>query len=245
MRRQRFWWTYLVLAFVITVYGGFSLIYNASHNKAMSPLGLTFFIIGVMMFILFGFLYIATIIQMRKKKKEEDQIIDTTIEEVEEPEVKEEPQEEVKVEKEEPTPEVKKDYRDEVVYERVSRPSRRSFDGDSGYVRKVGYGPVLRINEAEILDMRTNTYYRIEGNMVNMAGSGPAYEISGNRIRAAFGGYLYEISGSNVNKTFGGYYASLSGGYLQTHDLSEKYEVPSMMNMAQKLAVVAILFGTY
>ena len=93
--------------------------------------------------------------------------------------------------------------------------------------------------------MRSNTYYVIEGNMVKMRGQGPIYEISGSRIRDAFGGYLYEISGSSVNKTFGGFFASIESGYLQTHDLKVKYEIPSSLNMKQKLAIVALLFGSY
>ena len=76
-------------------------------------------------------------------------------------------------------------------------------------------------------------------------GSGPAYEISGNKIRLAFGGYLYEISGESVNKVFGGYYASFSGGCLQTLDLKEKYEISGSLSLQQKLAVVALLFGSY
>ena len=110
-------------------------------------------------------------------------------------------------------------------------------------MRQVGYGPVLRINEGEILDMRSNTYYRIEGNFVYQNGRGVLYEISGNRIRDAFGGYLFEISGSNANKVFGGYHASFGGGYLKTHDQKEKFEVPSDLTMGQKLVAVALLFS--
>ncbi|MBO4541521.1 MAG: hypothetical protein J5736_06060 [Bacilli bacterium] len=119
------------------------------------------------------------------------------------------------------------------------------FLGGSAYINKVGYGPVLRVEEEEILDMRSNAYYRIEGKQVKRLGSGPVYEISGNRIRLAFGGYLYEISGETVNKVFGGYFASFSGGYLQTFDLKEKYEISGSLSLQQKLAVVALLFGTY
>lgn len=108
--------------------------------------------------------------------------------------------------------------------------------------KKVGYGPVLRVEEDEILDMRSNTYYRTDGNIVKRSSSGPVYEISGNRIRSAFGSYLFEISGGSVYKTFGGFYASISGGYLQTYDLSEKYEISGSLSIKQQLAVVALLF---
>ena len=75
-----------------------------------------------------------------------------------------------------------------------------------------------------------------------MPGSGPVFEISGNRIREAFGGYLFEISGSSINKTCGGFYASISGNYIQTYDLSEKYEMTDSFNRLQLLAIVALLF---
>ena len=132
---------------------------------------------------------------------------------------------------------------DEVEYVRPS-PTRR-FRGGSAYVRQVGYGAVLRVEGEEILDMRSNTYYRIEGNVVKRSGAGPAFEISGNRIRAAFGSYLYELSGDNVNRVFGGYYASFSGNFLKTHDLSQQYEISGSLSDVQKLAVVALLFGSY
>ncbi len=91
--------------------------------------------------------------------------------------------------------------------------------------------------------MRSNTYYRIEGNMVNRSGSGPVYEISGNRIREAFGSYLFELSGSNLNKIYGGFYASISGGLLKVYDLSEQYEIPTSLNRKQILVIAALLFG--
>ena len=113
------------------------------------------------------------------------------------------------------------------------------------YVKKVGYGPVLRVTGNRILDMRNNTYYRVQGSIVSQDGSGQAFEINGNRIRSAFGGYLYEISGSNINKVFGGFYASISGNYITLFDLSEKYETTGSLNQKQLLVVAALLFGTY
>ena len=91
--------------------------------------------------------------------------------------------------------------------------------------------------------MRSNTYYRIQGNTVNQDGGGPVFEISGNSIRSAFGGYLYEISGNNINKIFGGFYASISGNYITLFDSSEKYEITDRLNQKQLLAITALLFA--
>lgn len=244
MRRQRFYWTYIVLATVLTIYGGYSLIYNATHDKSLSILGLVFLIVGLVMFTVFLILVLTSIHQKKNGLKVANPIVVKEEPKVEEIKV-EQPQEEIKKE----TPEKKtttssySSSRNDVTYE--SRSTYRSFDGGSGYVKEVGYGPVLRISEEEILDMRNNIYYRIEANLVKRSGYGPVFEIVGNKIKLAFGGYLYEISGSNVSKTFGGYYASFTGGYLQTHNLSNRYEVPSSLNLKQKLAIVAILFGSY
>ena len=129
----------------------------------------------------------------------------------------------------------------EVVYEK----QRFSiYDTEDVYVKKVGYGPVLRVTGNRILDMRSNTYYRVQGSIVSQDGSGQVFEINGNRIRSAFGGYLYEISGSNINKVFGGFYASISGNYIALFDLSEKYETTGSLNQKQLLVVAALLFGT-
>ena len=236
MRRQHFEWTYVVLSLVLTIYGAFSLIYSHINNKDVPILGLIFLIVGGVLLLIYIVLVIITLIQKKKRKVIEEP---TVVEEkVEEPLIKEDP-----VVKEDPLPKVESTTKTETTYVR-SKPTR-SFNGGSGYIKLVGYGPVLRIEEEEILDMRNNTYYRIEGNMVKRLGSGPVFEISGNRIRSAFGGYLYEISGSNVNKIYGGFYASFSGGYLQTHDLKEKFEITCSLNLKQQLAVVALIFGEY
>ena len=113
------------------------------------------------------------------------------------------------------------------------------------YVKQVGYGPLLRVEGDRIIDMRSNTYYRLENNMLMQDGYGPVFEIRGNQIKNAFGGYLYEISGSNINKTFGGFYASISGNYITLFDLSIKYEMTNQLSKKQLLAVVALLFGKY
>ncbi|MCR5184632.1 MAG: hypothetical protein K6C32_00925 [Bacilli bacterium] len=123
------------------------------------------------------------------------------------------------------------------------RSSYSIYDVDDIYVKKVGYGPILRVTGNRILDMRSNTYYRLQGNMLNQEDSGPIFEINGDRIKSAFGGYLYEISGSNINKVFGGFYASISGNYIALYDLSEKYETTGSLNKKQLLIIAALLFG--
>lgn len=248
MRKQHFAWTYLVISIVLTVYGVFSIVYNVIKQKDVPALGLAFAIIGGVMLAVFFALLLVDL--FRKKKNppvpeepvtEEPEPVSEKPEEEPEAEPAEEIKEEVTVVPPSPAPKRSRPCVEGTVYQRGVLRSR--FNGGSGYVKLVGTGPILRVTGIEILDMRSNTYYRIEGNMVQQLGSGPVYEISGNRIRNAFGSYLFEISGSNVNKVFGGYYASFSGGYLQTHDLSAKYEVPSDLNLEQKLAVVALLFA--
>ena len=241
MRRQHFEWTFVVTGLVLTIYGAYSLIYNHMHGKDIPILGLVFLVIGSALLLIYLVLVIITIIQKKHRKTTESELIETlkTEEKKEEPTSVEEPL----VIKEKPSSEVEYTPREKPTHTKSK--SVYDFDGGSGYVNLVGYGPVLRVENERILDMRSNTYYRIEGNLVKELGSGPVFEISRNRIKLAFGGYLYEISGDNVNKTYGGFYASFSGNYLQTHDLKEKYEIPSGLNMQQKLAVVALLFGRY
>ena len=243
MRRQYFYWTYLVLCFVFIIYGGYNLIYNFNHGKGLSIISLVMLIIGSVLLIIYLILFLITYLNKKKRVKQDDRVIEEESL-IEEKRKEPKPVEEEK--KSEPEPVKKTAPRDEAIYERSPRPqSRYDIDWASGYVLLVGYGPVLRLSENRILDMRNNTYYRIEGNIVKQEGSGPVFEINGRKIRSAFGGYLYEISGSNVNKVFGGFYASFSGNYLTTYDSKEKYEVPGSMTIQQQLAVVALLFGAY
>ena len=250
MKRPRFYWGFLVLAIVLVTYGGYSFFYNLGRGNEVPLLGKVFFVVGVVLLLVFLALLLVGFVQRKKNAKKEMLKAEEKVgaphqskeDEAAEIETKEEPVEEPREEKKS----VAKQDRvpsEEATY--VRRESVPRFRGGSAYVKKVGYGPVLRVEEDEILDMRSNTYYRIEGNLVKRLGGGPVYEISGNRIRSAFGGYLYEISGGSVNKVFGGYYASFSGGYLQTFNLAEKYEISGSLSLAQKLAIVAILFGTY
>lgn len=239
MRRQHFAWTFLTLSVVLLIYGIYSLLYSAVHDEDMPILGLVFLIAGVVLSIVYITLLVISYIQKNKKPVVVENVV--VEEKVEEPVV------EAKVE-EKPVTEKEVGHVDTYIPKGYVNRSRYDRDDDYGstiYVKLVGYGPVLRVTGSEVLDMRSNTYYRIQGNMINKDGSGPAFEISGNKIRVAFSSYLYEISGDNVNKVFGGYYASFNGAYLQTYDLSQKYEITGSLNIKQKLAVVALLFGTY
>ena len=235
MRRQHFWWTFLVGGVVCTMYGGFTLIYHFNHGNGLSVHALILLILGVIALVLYLILYLLTILQKRKEVKETPP----------EPVVEEEKKEESKPE---PVVAKKVEYkpRNDVVYERgpVSK-SRYDNDTSYSYIKKVGYGPVLEVSGNRIRDMRNNTYYRLESSYVYFESGGLAYEISGDRIRAITGGYLYEISGGNINKIYGGFFASISGGYIVKYDGSERYEMTSSLNKQKLLVVAAILFGAY
>ena len=250
MRRQYFWWTYLVGCIVCIAYGGSTLLYHYRKGNGLSIHSLILLIVGAVLLVLFLILYIWSLIQKRigkkNKKPEDSKSIDT-------PNVETDSKEQAEILKEEPQierPLNNKREEEHVSNNYINQP-RKSYGSSSynseqdAYVRKVGYGHVLRVTGNRILDMRNNTYYHIQGNMVNLDGSGPIFEINGNSIRSAFGGYLYEISGNNVNKVFGGLYASISGNYLTVFDLSEKYEITDSLNRKQLLVVVALLFGAY
>ena len=238
MRKQYFWWIYLVTFLVLAIYGGYSVIYSVTHSQSIPTLAIIFLGIAGIMALLFLGLFVFFLIQRKRKPVEPETKI------VEEVKVEEKSVEEKPIVKETSKPQ-KTNYSssDEVEY---SRPTSRYDSGSNTiYVKKVGYGPVLRVSGSQILDMRTNTYYTLEGRMLHQNGYGPVYEINGDRIRVAFGSYLYEISGSNINKVFGGLYASFSGNYLQTFDLKEKYEIDGSLSKSQKLAIAALLFGSY
>ena len=242
MRRIYFWWTFLVGGVVCFVYGGYTLLYHFKHNNSLSVHALILFILGSLALLIFLILYVISLIQKKKndklkaeeKKEEKPEVIDDEFEEESEPVIN------------------SKTYDDSVPTTRVERKrdyeyvrSSSRYDACDAYVKLFGYGPVLRVNGERIIDMRSNTYYRIQGNTVYQEGSGPVFEISGNRIRAAFGSYLYEISGSSVNKVFGGYFASINSGLLTKYDSSEKYEITDSLTLKQQLVVVALLFGQY
>ena len=244
MRKQYFYWMTAVFGIFGTVYGGYLLIYHFNHGNGLNVLALVLLILGVVALSFYIILYIS--VAMAKKKAEDNKVIDVKLEEKKE-EVVETPKEEVKEEKPvEKKPQTKKD---DVVYEapreRREYTSSSSYSYSTVYVKQVGYEPVLRVTGPQIVDMRNNTYYRLENNMVMQDGYGPVFEIRGNQIRSAFGGYLYELSGSNINKVFGGFYASISGNYITLFDLSQKYEMSDSLSKKQILAVAALLFGQY
>ena len=239
MRKQHFAWTFLVTSLVLSGYGLFSVIYSTTHGETVPVLGIIFLSVGAVLLVVYLSLLVVDIVMKRKAGKKE---VTVASEEERIEEVKETPKEPVKKESSEvkPSPRpVRKDYE----YVR----NRSEYDTDYGtiYVKRVGYGPILRVEGNRILDMRTNTYYRIQDRQVFQEGSGPVYEIYGDKIKRAFGGYLYEISGSNINKVFGGFFASVSGNYLTKYDLSEKYEIIGTLNKKQLLAITALIFGEY
>ena len=157
MRRQSFYWTFLVLTIVLTAYGGYSIFYNLSRGSDVPLLGEVFFIGGIILLVLLLVLLLVDFLQRKKAKKNKTLKPEEKIEEPQQPEEKEkQPEEEpVPVEKEEPAPEPSPAPAEEVEFVRV-KPAPR-FRGGSAYIKKVGYGPVLRVEEEEILDMRSNT----------------------------------------------------------------------------------------
>ena len=237
MRKQYLAYFILVFGIVGVAYGTHLLVYHFNHGNGLSIPALLLLVFGsialVLVLTLLAFDYFA-----KKKKKSEPVVIEEVkpIEE-EKPVVKEEvtSKPEVKVEQSSTRYEYTPKEKDRVSY---SVPS-------TVYVKQVGYGPILRVEGSRILDMRSNTYYRFENNILYQEGSGPVFEIRGNQIKNAFGGFLYEISGSNINKVYGGFYASISGNYITLFDLSVKYEMTDSLSKKQLLAVAALLFGKY
>lgn len=233
MRRQRFWWTFLVGGLVCTIYGGFTLIYHLNKGNGLKVHALILLILGVAALLLYLVLLLLTLLQNKRKQQEQP------VEPVKPVEEKESAPIEVK-EENKPEPKPAPRQRD---YEYVREPRRSGPTYVDAYVKKVGYGPVLRFFGNQTLDMRTNTYYRFQDNYVYQDGGGVAYEISGKRIRNAFGGYLYELSGSNISKTYGGFFASVSGNYISKYDNSERYETTNSLTSSQILLAVVLLFG--
>ena len=240
MRRTYIYLTIVVIGIIGTAYGTHLLIYNFSNNKGLSIPALVLLIVGVIFLFLFIGLAISQALFYKRKKKE--QPVEQKLEEVkvEEPAKVEDTPKKVDA----PKQSVKKEY-EYTPKSKNSEPVRSSYSYSTTYVKKVGYGPILRLSGNRILDMRSNTYYRIEDNFVYIEGSGLVFEIRGNQIRDAFGGYQYEISGSNINKVFGGFYASISGNYITLYDLSDKYEMTDSLNKKQLLVVAMLLFGKY
>ena len=236
MRKQYLVWCIAVFGVVGTVYGTYLLIYHFNHGGELNIPSLILLIFGSISLITFLVLFIPFLIAQKKKKNE-------VASPDEDNKIKEETVEPTKEEKEYTHSTDDKPKQKEYTPSSNNRYSASSsYSASTIYVKQVGYGPLLRIEGNRILDMRNNTYYRIENNMVIQEGYGPVFEIRGNQIKDAFGGYLYEISGSNINKVFGGFYASVSGNYITLFDASIKYEMTDSLSKKQILAVAALLF---
>lgn len=252
MRKNNIYYFIGVLGIVGTIYGAYTLIYQYNHNDVFHIPSLIFLIVGSVCLILFFIIATCNHFYRKKNNKatvaieenKEEIINESTItdKEVEEQNL-DTNSDEVEYEDEETDSSTDEfEYEDDEIDYDYEPVSNSTYTYSTTYVRKMGYGPVLRIEGNQILDMRTNTYYQIEGNRVNRIGSGVCYEVYGNQIKDAYGSYLFEISGNNINKTYGGNFASISGGYITVIDLSEKYEISDSLSKGQILAVVAILF---
>ena len=239
MRKQYLGWMILVFGIVGVAYGVSLLIYHFNHGNGLYAPALVLFIFGLVALIT---LVTLSLINYFQKKKIKEEPVPEEKEDVKEVKSKEEitPTSKPEVKS---RPKEKSEYVPKSERKISSSSSTRSYY--SVYIKQVGYGPIMRVDGDRILDMRNNTYYRIEGNMVKQEGYGPLFEIRGNQIKNAFGGYLYEISGSNINKVYGGFYASISGHYITLYDLSVKYEMTDSLSKNQLLAVAALLFGKY
>ena len=150
MRRINFWWTYLVGCIVCIAYGGGTLIYHFSKGNGLSVHALILLIIGGVCLVIFLVLYIVSLIQKKTQASEQQEPAPEIVEDVnnEEP-VEEEPQE-------------VSSQSDDVDYAHIEhinptnishRPSS-SNGGRTIYVKKVGYGPVLRFEGDRILSLQ-------------------------------------------------------------------------------------------
>lgn len=240
MRRQSFAWTYVVVSVLCIMYGTYFAIRKYNENYTHFVVALIVAIFGGVMSLTFIILYLISANKKVKEIKKNSVILPKEETVVDEEEVKEEKEEEKPAQKKVESAPIK-EYREAP----APKLKERSEPLPSGYVKLVGYGPILELHGNRIRDMRSNTYYRIEHNYVYIEGSGMVYEIRGNKIKNAFGGFLYEINGDSISKTFGGYFASRSGSYITKNDLSEKYELTNDFRTSQLLAIIVLIFGTY
>lgn len=244
MRRHYLPWMILVIAILLVAYGGFFSIREFNNNNSLFVSAVIACSIGGLIIILF---IILSLIPAKKKKEDS-----STVHKIDEEEPNESiPEPRIESDSEPTSIEISKENKRPTINrsettDRSVRPKiERSSYSSSGYVKRIGYGPVLEIRGNRIRDMRDNTYYRIESGFVYSDSGGLAFEISGNRIRNAFGGPLYEISGSNINNVFGGYFASYDGDRITKHDSSEIYETTCSLNRSLLLLIAALLFGGY
>ena len=135
MRRQKFWWTFLVGGIVCSVYGGYTLFYRFQHNNSLSVHSLILLIIGSLALIIFLILYLISLIEKKKNEKLKAE------EKTEYPPI--EPETEEKIE-----PVVEQKKNEETTYSTTTssksttsyKPStsRSRYDGCDAYVKKVG-----------------------------------------------------------------------------------------------------------
>lgn len=236
-RKQYIDWLAAVFGIFGTVYGAYLLVWHYNRGNGLLIPALVLLILGGVS-LLFAIALLTSRFIASKKKRQENP---TKPEEPKEEPKPEKETEEQPVEEPKPQPTPVSERNDYV--ERSPRSSYSYSAPSTVYVKEMGRGPLLRIEGTRILDMRDNTYYRIEDNMVFQEGYGPRYEIRGDQIKDAFGGYLYELSGSNINKVYGGFYASVSAGYITLHDSSRKFEMTGALSRKQLLATTALLFG--
>ena len=124
MRRQYFYWAYLVFAVVLTMYGTYSIIYSLNHQKDIPLLAIIFVTIGVAMLVLFAVLFLISVVQKKKRRAtnqsyEEDEEEPEIIEEKQEESQAEETEESEVVEIEQPAPKNYSKSSDEVEYVRT------------------------------------------------------------------------------------------------------------------------------
>lgn len=249
MRKVYIFLTIAVIGIIGTAYGINALIYYFNKGDGLNVPALVLLILGIICLILLLIISIGRKISEKKKQNSDTSSLN------EQKEEKKEAVQEQKVEKEnavetknEETTKMEENVASKgtTYYESSPKQTHYSYSSYSTsivYVKLVGYGPLIRVEGLRIIDMRTNTYYRIENNFVMEDGFGLRYEIRGNQIKDCFGSYLYEISGSNINKVIGGFLASISGNYITLYDLSQKYEITDSLSKKQLLVVVALLFS--
>ena len=255
MRKVYIFLAIAVIGIVGTAYGINSLVYHFNKGLGLNVPALVLLILGIICLILFLIISIGRKMSEKKKQNSDTSSIVEQKEEKKDVVQKQEAQKETTIE-EKNEQKIAETIKEEKIikekdtnnYESAPKQTRYSYSSYSAstvYVKLVGYGPLIRVEGSRIIDMRTNTYYRIENNFVYEDGSGLRYEIRGNQIKDCFGSYLYELSGSNINKVFGGFFASISGNYITLYDLSQKYEMTDSLSKKQLLVVVALLFGRY
>ena len=241
MRRQRFLWQVSVIAILLITYGGFFVFYQYGKNQAIWISSIVALSIGIVLLVV---IFVAFYRKMKKTVKKETLIVPEEKKaetEEKQPEVKEKPAE-VQEEKQVKPVTPRRQAKPRSYYETSSQP-RSYYDSENGYVKEIGHGPILEINGHIVRDMRTNTFYRLEGNNIYVEGGGLAYVIYGDRIQSIRGHLLYEKSGNSINKVFGGFFASISGNYITQYDSSRKFEITAQFSSKMILLITVLAFG--